>query len=209
MQFESALDEALPADVPQREQLIRKAGRHLELIVAANETMNLTRITDPHEAAIKHVFDCVAVWRFFESAKGVLDAGSGAGFPGIPLAIILPDQEFLLAEATQKKARFLQSVVEELELPNVEVCARRAEEVAAVQRPDLITARAVAPLERLVQLFRPFLKGRTRLLLYKGPDVEAELQTVDKSVARAEIVHRYLLPNGLGARTLVELSGRR
>lgn len=209
VQFESALADALPADVPNRDQLITKASRHLDMIVAANEYMNLTRITDPREAAIKHVFDCVAAWPFFRSAGTVLDAGSGAGFPGVPLSVVFPETRFLLAESTQKKARFLDSVVEELDLQNAVVHARRAEEVAASHRPALITARAVAPLDRLIHLFRPSLKTGIRLLLYKGPEVESELASIEKNSLRAEVVHRYLLPDELGARTLIEISARR
>jgi 16S rRNA (guanine527-N7)-methyltransferase len=209
VQFESALADALPADVPNRDQLIIKANRHLEMILAANEYMNLTRITDPREAAIKHIFDCVVAWPFFRSATTVLDAGSGAGFPGVPLAVVFPETRFLLSESTQKKARFLDSVVEELDLPNAAVYPQRAEEIAAAYKPALITARAVAPVERLVQLFRPYLKAGVRLLLYKGPEVEAELKQLGKNSLRAEIVHRYSLPDEMGSRTLIEISHRR
>ena len=131
MEFAAELARVLPDDVPHRERLIEKSAAHLGLILAANEHFNLTRITSATEAAVKHVFDSVAPWRFFAGARRVLDAGTGPGFPGVPLAIVLPEVRFTLAESTQKKARFVDSSVESLHLPNVEVLAERAEQVAA------------------------------------------------------------------------------
>jgi len=115
MEFAAELARVLPNDIPHRERLIEKASAHLSLILAANEHFNLTRIINAPEAAIKHVFDSVVPWRHFAGARRVLDAGTGAGFPGIPLSVVLPDVRFTLAESTQKKARFVDSAVESLD----------------------------------------------------------------------------------------------
>ncbi len=203
--FEEELARVLPVDLPNRERLIEKAAQHLRLIASANQYMNLTRLTTPHEAAIKHIYDSVAPWQHFENAGRVLDAGTGAGFPGVPLAIVLPHVRFTLSESIQKKARFVESAVESLELPNVDVTSERAEQVAATQRVDVITARAVAPIARILDLFRKPLKQGARLILYKGPDVDAELTEAQACRACATVLCRYELPDGLGARTLLEL----
>src|ERR1700675_1134174 len=108
MSFKEALDQVLPVDLPQRDIVVVKGARHLALIEEANRHFNLTRITGPREAAIKHVLDSVAPWRLFAGATHVLDAGTGAGFPGIPLALVLPEVRFTLSESTQKKARFVE-----------------------------------------------------------------------------------------------------
>ena len=84
MSFEQELEDVLPSDLPNREIVVSKAAKHLELIVEANQHFNLTRILNPREAAIKHVLDSVMPWRYFEGTRTVLDAGTGAGFPGIP-----------------------------------------------------------------------------------------------------------------------------
>ena len=205
MQFEEELRRVLPADVPYRERLIQKGTQHLHLIHAVNEHMNLTRITNAREAAIKHIYDSVAPWQHFQGAKRILDAGTGAGFPGIPLAIVLPDTRFTLAESIQKKARFVDSTVESLELANVHVVAQRAEERALQRKPEIITARAVAPMSRILEMFHKPLKQGMRLLLYKGRNVEAELAEAHKHRVCAQILCHYELPEGCGSRTLIEV----
>ncbi len=209
MNFEAELCRVLPDDLPWRAELIEKAARHLDLIVEANTHFNLTRITNPREAAIKHILDSVAPWRLFQKAKHVLDAGTGAGFPGIPLAVLLPEVRFTLSESTQKKAHFVESAVQALALPNVAVNARRAEEFLKEQPLDLVTARAVAPVIRALGLFAPAIRAGSRVLLYKGPDAELEIaeaaQEARKRQVRVRVVERYELPDGLGARTIVEM----
>lgn len=198
----------LPDDLPHRDRLIEKAAAHLSLILAANEHFNLTRIINAPEAAIKHVFDSVIPWRHFAGARRVLDAGTGAGFPGVPLSLVLPDVRFTLAESTQKKARFVDSAVEHLELHNVEVSSDRAEQIALAQRPDIITARAVAPLERLLEIFAKPMRQGAKLLLYKGPEVENELAAVKKYRIKSELLSRYDLPDGMGTRVLLAIETR-
>jgi 16S rRNA (guanine527-N7)-methyltransferase len=208
VQFEEELARVLPPGTPNRDRLIEKGAHHLHLIASANEYMNLTRITTPREAAIKHVFDSVAPWQHFERAKCVLDAGTGAGFPGIPLSIALPQVQFILAESVHKKATFVDSAVEQLELANVRVVARRAEEIALAQPVALITARAVAPVSRMIEVFAKPLKRGARMLLYKGPDVELELAEAPNYRVHAEVLCRYELPDSLGVRTLIKVQNQ-
>jgi 16S rRNA (guanine527-N7)-methyltransferase len=202
VEFENELNDVLPADLPNRENVVRLAARHLALIVAANQYLNLTRITTPREAAVKHVLDSVMPWRLFQNARHVLDAGTGAGFPGIPLALVLPGTQFTLAESIQKKARFVESALVELKLPNVEIAPRRAEEFKA----EVITARALAPIPKAVTLFRPALKTGARLLLYKGPDAEQEIAEAGKTGVKMEVVMRYELPDQMGTRTIIQVT---
>ena len=208
--FAGELHQILPLDLPHRDACVEGAARHLDLIVEANRHFNLTRIVSPREAAIKHVADSVMPWRLFSAVAHVVDAGSGAGFPGIPLALVLPDTRFTLLESTQKKARFIESAVKELALANVEVRAERAEDWLKSYPAGVVTARAVAPLERAVSLFAAALRGGGRVLLYKGPDAESEIAEAAAEAARRRVrlrvVERYHLPDALGSRTIVEMS---
>ena len=209
MPFTEDLVQLLPADLPNREKCVAIAARHLELIVEANKNFNLTRIVSPREAAIKHVVDSVFPWRQFQGAARIADAGTGAGFPGIPLAVVLPESHFFLLESTQKKARFVSDAVAELGLTNVTVLPDRAEAWLEENAVDLVTARAFAPMERAIPLLMPAFKHKTRVLLYKGPDVEAEITAavheIKKRKVQVTIVERYNLPDEMGVRTLVEV----
>jgi 16S rRNA (guanine527-N7)-methyltransferase len=210
VQFEDELNEILPADLPQREFVVRKAAEHLRLIVEANQYLNLTRITSPREAAIKHVLDSVIPWRLLAGARHVLDAGTGPGFPGIPLALVLPETHFTVAESIQKKARFVESALAKLGLPNVTVAPRRAEEIWSDGGIDVITARALAPISRVLGLFAPALKAGRKILLYKGPDAEQEIAESAKEATRLraelQVVMRYDLPDSMGTRTIVQIT---
>lgn len=209
MLFENELDRVLPADLPHREAVVAKGAVHLALIEEANKHFNLTRITTPREAAIKHVLDSVMPWRLFAEAKHVLDAGTGAGFPGIPLALTLPETRFTLAESIGKKARFVESALTELGMPNASLEARRAEELARTGEMDVITGRALAPIAQVLELFGAALKKGVRILLYKGPDAEREIAEAAvpnrKLRARMAVIMRYELPDAAGSRTIVEI----
>jgi 16S rRNA (guanine527-N7)-methyltransferase len=115
-----ALEHVLPADLPRRKDFIAGAVGHAERVLAANESLNLTRITDARDVAVKHVLDCVAPWRRLAQLAAVgsapewADLGSGAGYPGILLALLLPRVRVRLVESTQKKAQFPAQVVREL-----------------------------------------------------------------------------------------------
>jgi 16S rRNA (guanine527-N7)-methyltransferase len=206
--FQEELKSVLPEDLANRANVVEKSAAHLNLIQETNRQFNLTRITGPREAAIKHVLDSVIPWRLFSDAGHVMDAGTGAGFPGIPLALVLPDTRFTLVESTLKKARFVEAAVTALGLSNVTIRAERAEDLAV--GAGMITARAVAPISRALGLFGPALKSGARLLLYKGPDVEHEiaeaLPDAAKRRVRMKVVLRYELPDSLGTRTIVEVA---
>ncbi len=101
----------------------------------------------------------------FCGAKTVLDAGTGPGFPGLPLALTLPDTRFTLAESTGKKARFVESVIADLETSNARVLPKRVEDIGKRDRFEIVTARAFAPMPKALKMLAPLLKKGTRALL--------------------------------------------
>jgi 16S rRNA (guanine527-N7)-methyltransferase len=208
--FAEELSLLLPADLPHRDECAVGAARHLDLIAEANQHFNLTRILNLREAAIKHVLDSVLPWRLFAGAKHIADAGSGAGFPGIPLALVMPDTHFTLIESTQKKAAFLAAAIETLALPNVDAVPERAEAYLATHPAEIITARAVAPLSRAVHLFAPAIRKGARVLLYKGPDARNEIIEARREAKNTRwdmrVVFEYELPDAMGSRCIVEIS---
>src|SRR4051794_2254531 len=209
--FADELNAVLPPDLPNRADVVVKAAVHLARIVEANKIFNLTRITSVREAVIKHVLDSVLPWNLFTDAPAVLDAGTGAGFPGVPLAVVLPRVRFVLSESIGKKARFVEAIVEQLELSNVEVGNVRAEELLPSGVPGLIlTGRAVAPVSKAAALFGLGL-GRVkgaRAIFYKGPSVMDELAqaapVLDRYRLRRSVLQSYELPDGLGWRSMLE-----
>ena len=160
----------LPAD--QREQL----GQYLDLLEAANARMNLTRIRDRADAETFHVVDALKLLPFLPSWSFPLaDVGSGGGVPGMVLAIARPDVEVMLIESVTKKAEFLRETAETIGLTNVRVHNGRAERLPYEQF-DIVTSRAVAPLEKLLVLCRPLVRAGGSLLAMKGPKLNEELE---------------------------------
>jgi 16S rRNA (guanine527-N7)-methyltransferase len=204
----------LPASISLDETQISKCARHLERVLETNEKFNLTSITDPREAVIKHIIDSLLPSELYAEAKSILDLGTGAGYPGIPLAIVYPEMRVHLVDSTQKKARFLQEVVDELELPNVTVHDQRGEAVMKklpTHEIDILTARAVGSIEKLLNVLKPVRKRFGKLLLFKGQRAEEELESAALLLKNlkltGEVCFRYELPEGMGSHCVVEVSG--
>ena len=155
-------------------------NKFLDLLIEANQTMNLTRITDRAQAENLHVGDPLSLLQYLPAGEIALaDIGSGGGVPGIPLAIARPDARVLLIESTKKKAAYLKKTVEALGLTNVRVSEERVEDVGHSGRRgsfDVVTARAVATLPWLVEWSMPLLRKGGVLVAPKGMRVIGELE---------------------------------
>jgi 16S rRNA (guanine527-N7)-methyltransferase len=176
---------------------------HLDLLDEWGARMNLTAIRDRPSQVTKHLLDSLSVRPFLRGER-IADIGSGAGFPGIPLAILEPGRRFTLIESTGKKCRFLEHVRDALGLANVEVVQARAEAFKTAERFDTVLARAVGPVAELVKLAGPLVAGGGRLLAMKGryPDDELAAKLNGWKVAT---VHRLVVPGLADERHLVEL----
>lgn len=155
---------------------------YLSLLLEWNEKMNLTAITEPREVVLKHFADCLSLVPCVEWRDGmrVIDVGTGAGFPGIPVKITCPEIELTLLDSLQKRIGFLQEVGSQLGLEGVHYVHSRAEDGG--QNPqyregfDLCVSRAVANLSVLAEYCLPFIKVGGRLAALKGPDAAAEAE---------------------------------
>jgi 16S rRNA (guanine527-N7)-methyltransferase len=154
--------------------------RYREELLDWNTRINLTSITDPEEVLIKHFLDSLSLLMVYDTSNArLLDIGAGAGFPGIPLKIVRPQWQVVLLEATGKKVRFLQHIIETLQLKDVVAVHGRAEELAhkAEYRAsfDVVTARAVASLPTLLEYAAPFCRVGGQIIFPKKGELTKEL----------------------------------
>jgi 16S rRNA (guanine527-N7)-methyltransferase len=163
----SLIDGARGLGIDLDEMQCAKLVAHLDLLDDWNTRMNLTAIRERPAQVTKHVLDSLSLLPWLRGTR-VADVGSGAGFPGIPLAIAAPGIQFALVESIGKKCRFLEHVCDTLQLPNVEVVQSRAETYKPEIRFDCVIARAVGPIEDLVRNAGGLVAGGGRLLAMKG-----------------------------------------
>jgi 16S rRNA (guanine527-N7)-methyltransferase len=193
-----ALAAGLKLSLQQDQQL----ARFIDLLLDANQRMNLTRIDTRASAETAHIGDALTVLPLLPpNAFRLADIGSGGGIPGIPIAIVMPDVSVTLVESTGKKAAFLAATADQLGLANVSVCAVRAEELARSEARgsfDVVIARAVAEMRLLVEWCLPLVKIRGNLLAMKGARISQELPAADRAIRLLgggdAIVHPVTLP---------------
>jgi 16S rRNA (guanine527-N7)-methyltransferase len=179
----------------------QKLSRYLDLLLEANQRMNLTSVTERPAAELLHVRDALTLLPFLpEGAFYLGDIGSGGGCPGIPLAIARPDAMVTCIESTKKKAAFLEETAKALSLANVKVAPLRAEDIKSTF--TVVTARAVGSMTALAQIGLPLVKPGGKLLAMKGPKIVEELPPARNMIARlggrAAVVHPVDLPGAEG-----------
>ncbi|MDM8521200.1 16S rRNA (guanine(527)-N(7))-methyltransferase RsmG [Anaerolineales bacterium HSG6] len=163
--------------------------RYFEELQTWNQKFNLTRIIEPSEVVSKHFLDSLTLYPMLTklpTSASLIDVGSGPGFPGIPLKIVMPDLRVTLLESTGKKCRFLDHVIETLNLEQIEVVKGRAEDAGQHteyrQRYHVATARAVARLSTLAEYLLPFVKVGGSMLALKGQDPTPELNEARRAI---------------------------
>ena len=166
----------------------KKLERYRDLLLEWNENVNLTAITDPEEVRIKHFEDsltCLESGLFFPGAK-VIDVGTGAGFPGLPLAMARPDISVTLLDSLKKRLLFLDEVIAQTDIQNAKTVHARAEDGGRDknlrERFDIVVSRAVSRLSVLCEYTLPYLKVGGTLIAMKGPSAEEELQEAQNAI---------------------------
>ena len=158
------------------EERTTRLARHYAMLCRWNQRLNLTRITEPHEAATLHYAESLFGASFIGDAHKLLDVGSGAGFPAIPLAVAKPDVQVTALEANQKKSIFLKEVKDELGLANLKVVAARLEEFDWAGY-ELLTSRALDRADAILPSVIEGFSVEQRIMLYCGRDLVAKLKT--------------------------------
>lgn len=158
--------------------------KYFEVLIETNKVLNLTAITEENEVILKHFLDSVLPHRYFDENSTVVDVGSGAGFPAIPLKIIRPDLNVCMVDSLNKRVNFLNNVVNLLNFENITAIHSRAEDFAKENREkfDIAIARAVAELNTLVEYLLPLVKIGGIAVIYKSTKLNDELKKSQKAI---------------------------
>lgn len=198
------------------ENQLYQFNKYYEMLIEKNKVMNLTAITDKDEVIAKHFADSIAIIPYLEkqvmeNSFKVIDIGTGAGFPGIPLKIMLPDMNITLLDSLNKRINFIGEVVEELDLSNVNLIHGRAEDYANDnnyrEKYDLCVSRAVANLSTLSEYCIPFVKKGGMFISYKAGDSEEEINNSKHAIkilgGKISKVESFVLPKVDASRVFV------
>ena len=165
---------------------IEKYFNYMNLLIEWNNKFNLTAITEENDIILKHFIDCMTVFKYLEDEDSVIDVGSGAGFPGIPIAINKENVKITLLDSLNKRVLFLQEVINSLSLKNAVAVHGRAEDFARDnvyrEKFDIAISRAVANLSTLLEYLMPFVKVGGKCICMKGSDVDEELKEAEFAI---------------------------
>ena len=168
------------------EKQIENFYKYMKLLIEWNEKINLTAITKPEEVILKHFIDSLTISKYVENGAKVIDIGTGAGFPGIPLKIYRNDIKVTLLDSLNKRINFLDEVINKLNLKGIKAIHGRAEELGRNkdfrEKYSVSTSRAVANLSTLSEYLLPFVKVGGNCICMKGSDIENELTNAKNAI---------------------------
>ena len=208
------IQECKKQNIELDESKAKALKEYKELLVEWNEKMNLTAITEDYEVIVKHFVDCLECTHLITNEKKIIDVGTGAGFPGMPLAIYYPQIEFTLLDGLNKRLIFLEEVVNKLGLKNVKIVHARAEEAARNEEYfesfDAVVSRAVANLPVLLEYTSPYVKVNGKCIVTKGDNAKEELNLAKnamnilklKNIENKEYKYSYTIDNEEYNRTI-------
>ena len=205
------ISELKKLNIEPNDLIIQKFEMYYNKLIEVNEYMNLTAITEKNEVYLKHFLDSLSILKAINKndSYSILDVGSGAGFPSIPLAIVDSKANVVIIDALNKRINFLNELVKELGLNNVNAYHKRAEEYAKEKREsfDFVTARAVARLNILAELCLPLVKIGGSFIAMKGQIADEELKEAKKAIeilgGKVKKIIDFDLPDDAGKREII------
>jgi len=193
--------------IPFTNEIYNKLEQYKTLLIEGNKTTNLTSILDEKEIAIKHFIDSLTILKYLDTQKSLIDIGTGAGFPGIVLKIVGYSGKILLLDSLNKRIKFLDEVIEKLDLTNIETIHMRAEDGGKDKKLrekfHYATSRAVAPLNVLCEYCLPFVKIGGKFIAMKGSKQEKAENSIIKLGGRINSENRIILPNSEYERNII------
>jgi 16S rRNA (guanine527-N7)-methyltransferase len=187
--------------------VMAQAEKYADLLASVGVERGIIGPAEAERIWDRHLLNCAAIARLIPAKAAVVDVGSGAGLPGIVLALLLPAARFTLVESMARRVVFLEECVQDLGLPNVEVARGRAEDLAGHLAADVVTARAVAPLDKLAGMCVGLVRPGGKVVAIKGASAEAELTRARPALARLGVTDARVLEvasaNGAATATVV------
>jgi 16S rRNA (guanine527-N7)-methyltransferase len=181
--------------------LIEKLEIYLATLKKWNKVYNLTAINEDSEIITKHFLDSLSVNGFIQNSQRILDVGTGAGFPGLILALFNPDKSFVLVDGVSKKISFLQEMIGKLNLKNVMAVHIKVEEYKVTEQFDIIISRAFAEIKKMIKLTKHLIKVNGKFIAMKGPDVMNELDDLNLPFVNYDVMVPFLQ----GTRKIIEI----
>ena len=209
--LEDLINKAKQINVEISEEKANAFYKYNKLLLEWNEKINLTAITDERKIILKHFIDSLTINKYVENVDNVMDIGTGAGFPGIPLKIMNESKSFILVDALNKRINFLEEVKNSLKLNSLDLILSRSEDLAKDlyyrQNMDIVTSRAVANLRVLVEYMLPFVKLNGLCICMKGPNVKEEIAEAENAInilgGKIEKVDKIILPESEIERNII------
>ena len=198
-------------DIKFNDKHLNQFYEYMNLLLEWNEKINLTAITEPEEIILKHFIDSLTINKYIEKNKTLADVGTGAGFPGIPLKIYRPDLNVTLVDSLNKRINFLNEVISDLDLKDINTVHSRIEDFGKDKKNresfDYVTARAVANLTTLSEYLIPISKVNGKCICMKGNDVKEEIKDSEKAInvlgGKITKVDEFKLPNSDISRNVI------
>ncbi len=212
MEFNDKLiDNLNKIDIKISSEIADKFFLYMKELIDWNEKMNLTAIIEENDVILKHFVDSLTILKYIKNKESIIDIGTGAGFPGIPIKIVNENINLTLVDSLNKRVNFLKNIIQKLELNNIDAMHFRAEELAMQKKHresyDICTSRAVANLSTLVEYMLPFVKVGGKCICMKGSEIEEELKESQKAIrelgGKVVKIDNIILPNSDYERNII------